>query len=46
MLVEKKIILYAQLFCGRETGLGLLLGYDIVKAHGEIKVETKGSLPG
>jgi len=46
MLVEKKIILYTQIFCGRETGLGLLLGYDIVKAHGEIKVETKGSLPG
>jgi len=45
MLVEKKIILYTQIFCGRETGLGLLLGYDIVKAHGEIKVETKKARP-
>ena len=28
---------------GQGTGLGLSLGYDIIKAHGgEIKVETKG----
>jgi len=46
LLVEKKLILYKQIFlCGKENGLGLLLGYDIIKVHGEIKVETKEARP-